>query len=215
MCKLLDAAGAELIPFLALGGFAGFRTAEIGRLDWSAVDFERHVITTEGEPATEFGESLTDAEKIFSIREKLHEPLRLAEDLGVKLLLEPHGPVTDHIALTERLLDACNSDALALNLDTGNLWLGGGDPVAYVRKFGSKIEHVHWKDMPAEMEPRRGKVFGCGMATIALGAGVVGIAEVVKELHQAGFSGHTTLEIAGEAAVLASRDFLLRTTEAL
>lgn len=174
-----------------------------------------HVITTEGEPATPFGGALTADERIFSIREKLHEPLRLADDLGVKLLLEPHGPVTDHIGLTERLLDACNSPALALNLDTGNLWLGGGDPVAYVKKFGAKIEHVHWKDMPAEMESRRGKVFGCGMATIALGEGVVGITEVVQELRRAGFGGHTTLEIAGEAAVLASRDFLLRTLENL
>ena len=170
----------------------------------------KHVITTEGEPHTPFGRALTADEQIFSIREKLNEPLRLAEDLGVKVLLEPHGPATAQIALTERILDACNSPALALNLDTGNLWLGGGDPVSYVRKFGSKIEHVHWKDMPAEMESKRGKIFGCGMATIALGDGIVGIADVVQELNKAGFSGHTTLEIAGEAAVLASRDFLNR-----
>lgn len=110
----------------------------------------RHVITTEGEPSTPFGQALSVDEQIFCIREKLYEPLRLAKDLGVKLLLEPHGPVTDSIALTERVLDALDSSALGLNLDTGNLWLGGGDPVAYVRKFGSKIEHVHWKDMPAE-----------------------------------------------------------------
>jgi inosose dehydratase len=169
----------------------------------------KHVITTEGEPSTPFGQALSADEQIFSIREKLNEPLRLAEDLGVKVLIEPHGPVTDSLALTERVLDACDSPALALNLDTGNLWLGGGDPVAYVRKFGEKIEHVHWKDMPAEMEPQRGKTFGCGMATIALGDGVVGIAEVVKELDIKGFSGHTTLEIAGEAAILASRNFLV------
>jgi sugar phosphate isomerase/epimerase len=48
------------------------------------------------------------------------------------------------------------------------------------------------------------------MATIALGEGVVGIAEVVQALHAVGFTGHTTLEVAGEAAVLGSRDFLLR-----
>lgn len=168
----------------------------------------KHVITTEGEPSTPFGHQLTADEQIFSIREKLAEPLRLAEDLGVKLLLEPHGPVTDSIGLTERVLDACNSPALGLNLDTGNLWLGGGDPVAYVKKFGPKIEHVHWKDMPAELIAKRGTMFGCGMATIALGQGVVGIADVVRELRTAGFTGHTTLEVAGEAAVLASRDFL-------
>lgn len=172
----------------------------------------KHVITTEGEPSTQFGHALTDSEKIFSIREKLHEPLRLAADLGVKLLLEPHGPVTDSIPLVERVLDACDSPALGLNLDTGNLWLGGGDPVEFVKKFGHRIEHVHWKDMPAEMIPTRGTRFGCGMATIALGDGVVGIADVVSALEAVGFSGHTTLEIAGEDAVLASRDFLLKLT---
>lgn len=168
----------------------------------------KHVITTEGEPSTAFGHGLTDDERIFSIREKLAEPLRLAEDLGVKLLLEPHGPVTDNIALVERVLDACDSPALGLNLDTGNLWLGGGDPVAFVRAFGSKIEHVHWKDMPSDMIEKRGTCFGCGMATIALGEGVVGIADVVAELKKSGFNGHTTLEVAGERAVLASRDYL-------
>jgi integrase len=45
MRKLLEAAPPPLIPFLVLGGFPGFRTAEIGRLDWSAVDFERLIIT--------------------------------------------------------------------------------------------------------------------------------------------------------------------------
>jgi inosose dehydratase len=164
----------------------------------------KHVITTEGEPSTAFGEGLSDAEQIFTIADKLYEPLRVAEDFGVQLLFEPHGPVSDSIEKTERLLHRCNSDALGLNLDTGNLWLGGGDPVAYVKQFGSKIAHVHWKDMPAEMEAQRGKVFGCGMATIALGDGVVGIPAVLDALKAVGFDGDTTLEIAGEDAVQTS-----------
>ena len=188
-----------------------FGTAQIIKaIRTAALIGVRHVITTEGEPSTPFGHALSGDERIFSIREKLAEPLRLAEDLGVQLLLEPHGPVTASLALTERVLDACDSPALGLNLDTGNLWLGGGDPVAYIRKFGSKIEHVHWKDMPKEMEGQRGKIFGCGMATIALGEGIVGIAEVLAALRAIGFTGHTTLEIAGEAAVLSSREFLLK-----
>lgn len=164
----------------------------------------RHVITTEGEPVTKFGQSLSEAEQVFTIADKLYEPLRVAQDHGVRILFEPHGPVSDSIALTERVLDRCDSEALGLNLDTGNLWLGGGDPVEYVRRFGSKIEHVHWKDMPAEMEAQRGKRFGCGMATIPLGDGVVGIPRILEALKAAGFDGDTTLEIAGEAAVQTS-----------
>lgn len=167
-----------------------------------------HVITTEGDPKTEFGEGLSDAEAIFSVRSKLHEPLRMAADYGVKLLLEPHGRLTDSMEHMESILDACNSDALGINLDTGNLWLGGGDPVAMVKKFGSKIEHVHWKDMPADLEPQRGKIFGTGMAVIPLGTGVVDIKGTFAALKAVGFDGYTTLEVAGDEAVRKSYEYL-------
>lgn len=169
----------------------------------------KHVVTTEGEATTPFGHQLTDDQAVFTIAEKLYEPLRVAADHGIKVLFEPHGPVSDSIELTEKLLNICNSDALGLNLDTGNLWLGGGDPVSYVKKFGSKIEHVHWKDMPQEMEEDRGNKFGCGMALIPLGSGIVDIKGVYAELVATGFDGYTTLEVAGEENVLASRDYLI------
>ncbi|MDK3157486.1 sugar phosphate isomerase/epimerase [Kamptonema cortianum] len=168
----------------------------------------KHVITTEGEPHTSFGQKLSEKEMVFSVREKLAEPLRVAADHGVKILFEPHGPVSCRMNLTEAVLHECDSSALGINLDTGNLWLGGGEPVEYVKKFGKKIEHVHWKDMPKDLEHQRGKVFGCGMALIPLGAGVVGIKSVYEELVKAGFHGFTTLEVAGEDAVKGSYKFL-------
>jgi len=168
----------------------------------------KHVITTEGDPKTPFGHGLSDDEAIFTIREKLHEPLRAAADHGVEILLEPHGRYTDSLEHTERILNVCDSPALGLNLDTGNLWLGGGDPVAYIKAFGSKIKHVHWKDLPKEMESVRGRQFGCGMAVIPLGSGVVDIRGAYRELANAGFHGHTTLEVAGDEAVKSSWEFL-------
>jgi integrase len=36
---LLEVAGPKMVPFLAIGAFAGLRTAEIERLNWSDVDF--------------------------------------------------------------------------------------------------------------------------------------------------------------------------------
>jgi len=168
----------------------------------------RHVITTEGEPSTDFGKSLSDDQAIFCIHEKLAEPLRLAKDLGVKILLEPHGHITDSVKHMEKLIDVCNSEALGVNLDTGNLWLGGGDPVEMVQTLGPKIEHVHWKDMPAEMLEKRGAIFGCGMATIPLGQGVIDIKGTFGALLKAGFDGYTTLEVAGESAVLESYRYL-------
>ena len=168
----------------------------------------KHVVTTEGEPATPFGHSLSREEAIFTIAEKLHEPLRVAEDYGVTILLESHGPITGTIEGTSALLEKIDSPALALNFDTGNSWLAGTDPVEYVTTFGDKIQHVHWKDLGAEWEPKRGTIFGCGMSTIALGTGVIDIEGSFRALERAGFDGFSTLEVGGDDAVLASAAYL-------
>ena len=168
----------------------------------------KHVITAEGEPRTSFGKNLTTDEAVFSIAEKLYEPLRFAEDYGVKILIEPHGHITDSVKLMGEVLDRCNSEALGINLDTGNLWLGGGEPLEMIAKFGSKIEHVHWKNLPLEMVAKRGTQFGCGMSLTALGEGVIDIEAIYHALVKAGFDGYSTLEIAGEDAVLKSFAFL-------
>lgn len=173
----------------------------------SAIGVE-HVITTEGDAYTKFGQQLSDAEAIFSIKEKLFEPLQMAQDYGVKLLIEPHGKYTDSTMHMERIIDECNSEALGVNLDTGNLWLGGGDSIEMIAKLGNKIEHVHWKDLPADYIGQRGKIFGCGMALIPLGTGVIGIDKIYRELVKSGFDGYSTLEIAGEEAVKESFEYL-------
>ncbi len=158
----------------------------------------KDVITTEGDPKTDFGEHLTRAEQIFAMVEKLRSPVQWAAELGVKLLLEPHGRVTDTLDGMAAVLEKIgHPDTVGICLDTGNAWLGGAEPLDYVKVFGGRIGHVHWKDMPKEMEAQRGKQFGCGMGVIPLGDGVVGIPAIVKALKKSGFNGATTLEIFG------------------
>ena len=158
----------------------------------------KDVITTEGDPKTVFGEHLTRSEQIFAMVEKLRSPVQWAAELGVKLLLEPHGRVTDTIDGMAAVLEKLgHPETVGICLDTGNSWLGGAEPLDYVKTFGKRIQYVHWKDMPESWLPKRGKIFGCGMAVIPLGDGVVGIPAVVKALKKTGFNGTTTLEIAG------------------
>ena len=165
----------------------------------------KQVITTEGDPKTDFGHNLTRDEMLFSIREKLNAPIEWARELGIEILLEPHGELTDTVKGMSDIIDALGDpEEVGVNLDTGNSWLGGGDPHEFVKVFGKRIKHVHWKDMGAEWEDKRGKQFGCGMGLIPLGDGVVGIKEIVEALQEVGFDGPTTLEVAGEETVLTS-----------
>lgn len=158
----------------------------------------RHVITTEGDPKTEFGRRLTPSERLFCIREKLYTPLQWAEELGVELLLETHGVVTDSVEGMAELLEALgHEETVGICLDTGNSWLGGAEPIDYVKAFGPRIKHVHWKDIPSDWRNRRGRVYGCGMAVLALGDGILDLPPLVKALKEAGFDGATTLEVAG------------------
>ena len=162
----------------------------------------KEVITCDGEPHTAFGKSLTPAGQLLLIRDKLQVPIEWAEELGIRLLLETHGPVTDNITLMGDLLSAIGHEkTVGVCLDTGNCWLGGGDPLAYVKAFGTRIGHVHWKDIPEGLEAKRGYIFGCGMSLIAVGEGLVGIEAVVIELRNSGIDVATTLEIAGPDAV--------------
>ncbi len=168
------------------------------------------VITTEGEPKTAFGHRMTRDQAVFLVSEKLAEPVAWAKELGIELLLEPHGALTDSVDGMRALLDALGEEqTVGVNLDTGNSWLGGGDPIGFVRAFGKRIRHVHWKDLGARWEPQRGKIFGCGMGDIPLGDGVIGIRAVVDALRESGFAGPTTLEVAGADNVRRSAERLL------
>jgi inosose dehydratase len=169
----------------------------------------KHVITTEGDPKSEWGHKLSHDQRVFITAEKLYEPLRLANDLGVYLLLEPHGILTDSIQGIHDVMDALGAPQnLGVNMDTGNSWLGGTDPVEMARVFKDKIMHVHWKDLPADWEPKRGTMYGCGFGPIALGEGVVDIKGVYEVLKDAPGVQYSTLEVGGEENLKKSYAYL-------
>ena len=97
-------------------------------------------------------------EKLFSIREKLYEPVLWAEELGIELLLEPHGELTDTVDGMAAILDALGHDAtVGVNLDTGNSWLGGGDPLNSSRFLGGGSSACTGRTCPPSGSPSAGR----------------------------------------------------------
>ncbi|MDD8044090.1 MAG: sugar phosphate isomerase/epimerase [Verrucomicrobiota bacterium] len=180
-----------------------YGTAEIMKaIQFAAAIGIRDVVTTDTDPQSKWAKSLSYAESIFIIAEKLCVPVKMAADYGVNILLEPHGPITDSIQGILDVMDRLgNPESLGVNLDTGNSWLGGADPVEMARVFRDKIHHVHWKDLGAEWLPKRGHEYGCGFSTIALGDGLIDIKGVCNALKGADIP-YSTLEIVGSPDIL-------------
>jgi integrase len=79
--RLLAAAPASLVPFYAIGAFAGLRVAEIQRLDWSEVRLDTGVIVVKGKRVDSDGKvtrvSKTGARRIVPITANLRAWLNL------------------------------------------------------------------------------------------------------------------------------------------
>ena len=183
---------------------ANFATAEIMKaIKFAAAIGVRDVITTETFAKSAWAKNLTYDQTVFITAEKLYEPCKMAADYGIKLCLEPHGPLTDSISGIGDVMDALgNPESLGVNMDTGNSWLGGSDPVELAKKYHDKIYHIHWKDLGPEWLPERGKRYGCGFSTIEVGTGCIDVKGVIEVLRDRKEIRYSTLEVAGSPELL-------------
>ncbi|MDR0651765.1 MAG: sugar phosphate isomerase/epimerase [Synergistaceae bacterium] len=190
-----------------------YQTAEIMKaIKFAAAIGVRDVVTTETIPKSDWAKKLTYEQCIFTIAEKLYNPCKMASDYGIKIIFEPHGPITDSINGIGDVMEMLgNPESLGVNMDTGNSWLGGTDPVELARTYKDKIFHIHWKDLGPEWVEQRGKRYGCGFSTIELGTGVIDIKGVIDVLKDRKEIRNSTLEIAGSPELLrASADFVYK-----
>src|SRR5262249_822853 len=71
--RLLESATPEILPYIAIGLFAGLRRAELERLDWNEIDFESNLIEVKAE------KSKTAQRRFVTLQPNLREwllPLR-------------------------------------------------------------------------------------------------------------------------------------------
>lgn len=87
-----------------------------------------------------------------------------------------------------------------LTLDTGHLFIAGGDPLDAVRRWGDRINHLHLKDVDLTVL-RRVLAAGGGMpevwtsgAFVAFGKGDIDLDAVMTEIDGRGFEGWVVVE---------------------
>lgn len=117
-------------------------------------------------------------------------------DHGLEPVFHHHlGTLVETPEEVERLLELTD---VSLCLDTGHLWLAGGDPVTALREWGGRIRQLHLKDASREARDRVRAVGGdlaavvAGGAFPALGAGEVDLAGVLEGL--GGYEGWLVVE---------------------
>jgi sugar phosphate isomerase/epimerase len=107
------------------------------------------------------------------MRYTLMEATLLAEPRGVTIGLEQHQQYSRTPAGLDRIYALVDSPALGINFDTGNAFLAGEDPCAWLEDVLARLVHVHAKDISVQQsDAERGKVTGTPVGC-ACGDGVI------------------------------------------
>ena len=161
-----------------------------------------NVCTTDG---LDQPEGLTDDESMDLMKRSYEQIIEVAEAYDINVTIEIHGYFTNNINRLGQMLDFVDSPRLRLNLDTGNSFIAGGNPIDFAKRFAKKVSHVHVKDVSKELaEKCRGNDTGIAMSHSAIGDGVNAgnIRETIKILHESGFDGVLSMECEGQGGPL-------------
>jgi len=133
-----------------------------------------------------------------ALTKTLAEAESMAAEFGLDLAFHPHaGTAVENRDQVERLMSSTN---VGICLDTGHLHLGGTDPVRFAGEAGSRIRHVHLKDVDLDVAAGfRSRRLSYAEAVRQglyrpLGKGGIDIEAVLKRVHQAAYQGWFVLE---------------------
>jgi sugar phosphate isomerase/epimerase len=174
-------------------------------IQWAAQIGCPRVDTTDGLHAPA---GLTDKEAMDLMKRSYEQILEVAEAHRITVNIEPHGYFTTKPEFMARMLDFVKSDYLRLNMDTGNTFIAGQDPVAFLERFAGKVSHVHVKDVSESLAAAtRGQQTGIAVSHCSLGSGVnaENIKRAIALLHKRGYDGVLSIECEGQGGPMIER----------
>jgi len=177
----------------------------IKSIQWAAQIGCPCVDTTDGLHAPQ---GVRDADAMDQMKRSYEQIVEIAEAHRITLNIEPHGYFTTKPEFMGRMLDFCKSPYLRMNMDTGNTYIAGQDPVEFLKPFVDRVSHVHVKDVSETLAAAtRGKQAGIAVSHCALGEGVN--AENIKKclalLRDHGYQGVLSMECEGQAGPMIER----------
>ncbi len=144
---------------------------------------------------------ITDREALDAMRVLYRRIVRAAEDYEIVINIEPHGYFTTRPDYMAEMLAFVDSPFLRMNMDTGNTFIAGQDPVAFLDRMMNKVSHVHIKDVSESLAAAaRGELTGIAVSHVALGDGVnaANIRACIARLIRAGYDGVLSIECEGQ-----------------
>jgi sugar phosphate isomerase/epimerase len=126
-----------------------------------------------------------EAEDFNLMRYTLMEAALVAERRGILIGIEPHQQYSRTPAGLDRIAGLVASPAIGINFDTGNSYLAGEDPLAWLRRVRDRLVHLHAKDISVKQSAaERGKVTGTPVGC-ACGDGVIDWPSVIAICREA------------------------------
>jgi len=125
----------------------------------------------------------------------------IAAENQLRAVFHQHaGTNVEFLDEVDELFANVDDQCLGMCLDTGHLAYAGIDPVEAVRRFGDRIDHVHFKDVDGAVLNRaqaEGWDFWTAISAgifCPIGEGVVDFAGIMSALDALEFSGTATIE---------------------
>jgi sugar phosphate isomerase/epimerase len=171
-------------------------------LPWARVVGCENIATTDG---LKKPRGLTDEKALELMKRAYSYIVETAELYRININIEVHGYFTTNPELLEKMLDFVDSEYFGLNLDTGNSFISGQDPVKFAERFLNRIKHVHIKDVSQSLaDSVRGKDTGIGISHCSIGEGVnaENIKKILKMLKDSGYKGYISMECEGKGGPL-------------
>jgi len=127
----------------------------------------------------------TEEEDHVLMRYTLYEAALVAEPRGILIGLECHAQYSKTPEGLDRIYNLVKSPAIGINLDTGNAYLAGQDPYAWLERVVDRLVHLHAKDITVQhSSEERGKVTGTPVGC-ACGDGVIDWRRVIEIVRRA------------------------------